>query len=316
MTGLIIILIVIGAIVIAVSENSENDKTKQTIAEKSEIIDKVIANKGIIKSSEISYVDIVYKNNYHVIIDDSNKKLFIYNGIDGKNISINYEDILGMEIQEDGVKTNGVGRAVAGAIIAGETGAVVGAVTGKKTIKNIKIVIYLSDVLNPQATILLTHSSNIKTDSITYRNIMAFTSQLQATIKAIINSVDDIKLPERESEFKKDIISYPICYEIRFKNNKQGNWHFTGKCLNEFKNGDHIELYGADFSLILRAVIENVTPCIPQLIKDNGFSINVADTKDLDLSNVKYIVTEGNELNQQIIDDAILQAYSADTYNI
>ena len=75
--------------------------------------------------------------------------------IDGKNIAINYEDILGMEIQEDGIKTNGVGRAVAGAVIAGEAGAVVGAVTGKKTVRNIRIVIYLTNVLNPQATITL-----------------------------------------------------------------------------------------------------------------------------------------------------------------
>lgn len=313
MMGLIIILVVIFVIAAAVAETN---KTKQTIAEKSEIIDKVIANKGIKKSSEITYVDIAYKNNYHVVIDDSNKKLFIYNGIDGKNIAINYEDILGMEIQEDGIKTNGVGRAVAGAVIAGEAGAVVGAVTGKKTVRNIRIVIYLTNVLNPQATITLTHSSDIKIDSITYKNIMIFTSQLQATVKAIINNVGESNIPDRSVEHNDKEIKYSILYEILFKNNKAGNWKFTGKCLNDFKNGDHIELYDTNFTLVLRSTIENITAANAMLVKGNGYSIDVADTADMDLSNVKYIVLEGNEINSRVIDDAIVQAYSVDTYNI
>lgn len=312
MTGLIIILIlvIIAAVAIAASEEMQNTTT--AISQKAVIIDEVMQAKGINKSLDIAYNDVAYKNNFHVIVDDVNKKLFIYNGINGKNVDIKYEDILGMEIQEDGVKTNGVGRAVVGGVLAGGTGAVVGAITGRKTITSVKIIIYLKDVLNPQVTMEISHSSSIKTDSITYRNITAFTNQVQATIKAIVNDDNEIQRDESDEDTNK--IDYPVMYDIRIRTNKE-NWALTGRTINSFIGGMDVELYDDNFNVVLRGKVEKVTP-FPLLQEQNLISVFIEDSKDMDLANVKYIVADGNGFNAEILSQVTAQVNSMNSYSL
>ncbi|WP_193065338.1 DUF4428 domain-containing protein [Oceanobacillus oncorhynchi] len=68
--------------------------------------------------------------------DDDNKKILISEYLEYH--VINYSDVISFELLEDGdvVKSSGLGRAVAGGLLFGGAGAVVGAVTGKGKEKN------------------------------------------------------------------------------------------------------------------------------------------------------------------------------------
>lgn len=69
----------------------------------------------------------------------------------------------------------------------GETGAVVGAVTGHKKVQYVKIVIYLNNVVKPSVEIVLNHKCVIRCDSYQYKKITEFENRLNATIKAILS---------------------------------------------------------------------------------------------------------------------------------
>lgn len=304
MEGLVIAIVLIVFFLLFIFGMNSQAQVKEKNYHKLEMLNDTFEKRGINRSAEITYIDTMNKNNYNVIVDDINKKLIIYNGIDGKHVFVNYEDILGMEVQEDGVKTNGVGRAVVGGVLAGGAGAVVGAVTGKKTVKNIRILIYLKDVLNPQVSIVLSHSSNIKVDSMVYRNIMTFINQLQATIKAIIYDGQNIDRQAIEKDSREEsIITVPIMYEIEIKKKKHGNLSFAGKVLNDFKVNDRVELIDGAFTPILCGIISeyNDLAFLEKITEGRMASLVIRDTSDIELSKVKYIVGEGVPVDREFI---------------
>ena len=124
----------------------------------------------------------------NVYLDELDKKMFIVNLMEKTKYLIPFEEIIGMEIMEDGISTNGVGRAIVGGILFGGVGAIVGSNTGKKTINSLSIVIYLNKISDPMIEIVITSSntSNIKTDGIIYKNQINFARKMDATIRAII----------------------------------------------------------------------------------------------------------------------------------
>ncbi|NME66034.1 hypothetical protein HF846_15710 [Clostridium cadaveris] len=89
---------------------------------------------------------------------------------------INYSDILDFELIEDGetvVTKGGLGKAVAGGVLFGGVGAIVGGTTSKKksitSISGLKIKIVVKDMNNPNSYINLITTST-KTDSFIYKN--------------------------------------------------------------------------------------------------------------------------------------------------
>ena len=190
--------------------SKNNDKISSSISS-----DKAyMKNIGFCNDSDFGYDDSIYGYCVHVYIDDHNKKLLVANGMISQRYVLNYNDILGMEVQEDGVHTNGVGRAVVGGALFGGTGAVVGAVTGKKTVQNIRIILYLKDVINPKVEINFIDSRDIKCDSDVYRYIRNFANHLDATVRAIIannenSQVENSHLP-RVKKMRKGLISVRI----------------------------------------------------------------------------------------------------------
>lgn len=99
--------------------------------------------------------------------------------------SISFNDINGFEILEDSTVTDGIGRAIAGGILAGGVGAIVGAVTAKKYVTSYSITFYTNNIAKPQIIIPLLNSKT-KKDSMEYRQASHFAQQINASIKAII----------------------------------------------------------------------------------------------------------------------------------
>ena len=108
----------------------------------------------------------------------------------GDFYSLNLGDINGFEILEDDAVVGGIGRAIAGGILAGGMGAIVGATTAKNHVLSYAIAIYTKDIANPQVTITLLNSKT-KKDSLEYRLASSFAQEINASVKAIIANQED-----------------------------------------------------------------------------------------------------------------------------
>ncbi|MBQ8929768.1 MAG: hypothetical protein IJ052_05160, partial [Oscillospiraceae bacterium] len=130
---LTVILFVAFAAVIAIAAFMSAKKSSEEQEQQKKIIEK-----------EHIHVDADYSfygaNRIRFIIDDVQKMVLI-----SENSShfrrIPFSTIIGCEIMVDSEVTGGVGRAVAGGIIAGGVGAIVGVATSKKTIKSYTLTI-------------------------------------------------------------------------------------------------------------------------------------------------------------------------------
>lgn len=129
----------------------------------------------------------------YIEFDDNNKKWLIPDGFNGKKKNpkvYNYKDIIEFELLEDGdsITKGGLGRAIAGGVLLGGVGAVVGGVTGKKKTKSIvnslQIKITLNDINNPTIYIPLIHSKT-KTSSFIYKTSYKFAQEILSTLSVI-----------------------------------------------------------------------------------------------------------------------------------
>lgn len=129
-------------------------------------------------------------------IDDNQKKWIINNkGLLTKNIIpkiFNYSDIVDFELLEDGesIAKGGLGRAVAGGILFGGVGAIVGGVTGGKKSKpictNLKIKITLNDINNPAIYVDFINTST-KKSSFIYKTEFDLAQKCLSTLQLIVN---------------------------------------------------------------------------------------------------------------------------------
>lgn len=182
----LIVVIMVAHYTVDVPQIREN-KGKQ---EKREI--EYIQTNGISVTAQYEYAngyytsDINWKDGiaYKFIVDGRNKNIHIL-GKNDRRTSIPFSKIIGCDIFTDSEVTGGIGRAVVGGILAGDTGAIVGAVTAKKHIMSYKIVIYCEDITTPQITITLISKKTATKDK-DYQNAVAFASNVSASIKAII----------------------------------------------------------------------------------------------------------------------------------
>lgn len=127
---------------------------------------------------------------------------------------IKYNEILDFELLEDGnsISSGGVGRAVAGGVLFGGAGAIVGSVTGKKKSTNIatsmQIKITTKDINNPVIFIKIFKGEH-KKGSIVYnsfqKNAHKIISMLQITVDRVTqDSLNNSSLIQESSKSKID----------------------------------------------------------------------------------------------------------------
>ena len=189
------ILLFIGIIVIAFIFHKSVDEPEilATKALKEEDTQNYITDNGVHIGVEYCYESSFFKNNinwykgiaYRYIVDDKNKFVHILDK-EGIGQAIPFREIIGCEIVTDSEVTGGVGRAIVGGVLAGEAGAVVGAVTAKNHIMSYKIVIYRSNIQTPTNEIELINEKK-STKDIDYTSAVAFANKVNASIKAIIS---------------------------------------------------------------------------------------------------------------------------------
>lgn len=189
------ILLFIGIIVIGfiVHKSVDEPEILAKKASKEENIRNYIAENGVHIGAEYRYESEYYENNiswanstaYRYIVDDKNRFVHILNK-DRTGEAIPFREIIGCEIMTDSEVTGGIGRAIVGGVLAGEAGAVVGAVTAKKHIMSYKIVIYRSNIQTPTNEIVLIKEKKSTKDA-DYTNAVSFANKVNASIKAIIS---------------------------------------------------------------------------------------------------------------------------------
>lgn len=104
----------------------------------------------------------------------------------------NYSDIIDCDLieDEDSITKGGLGRAVAGGLLFGGVGAVVGGITGGKKTKSIvnsmKIKITVNDMTDPVAYVTLI-SAPTKTSSFIYKTAEKTAHEILSAIAVILN---------------------------------------------------------------------------------------------------------------------------------
>lgn len=145
---------------------------------------------------ELSLFTVTKKIGTFIEIDDNKMKWLVPDGFFGgrKNSKIyNYSDIVGFELLEDGesITKGGLGSAVAGGILFGGVGAVVGGVTGGKKSKSIcnslKIKITVNNINNPTVYIKFLNTAT-KKNSFTYKTLYNSAQECLSTLQLICNS--------------------------------------------------------------------------------------------------------------------------------
>lgn len=134
----------------------------------------------------------------YIEFDDNRKEWLVSLGLLGKKKKIyKYSDIVDFELLEDGesiIKKGGVGRAVAGGLLFGGVGAVVGGVTGKQKTKSLceslKIKITINDINNPVVYVKFI-TVETKKDSLTYTSAYKAAQMCLSTLKLIMNDKDN-----------------------------------------------------------------------------------------------------------------------------
>lgn len=185
--GLILFIVYVLHNLLAMDEaRIKGHKTAQEFNE-----NEFIEENGISITTEYTYENSFFTGNisldravyYRVIIDDTKKKLYVFDK--DHRVGTQYTDIIGCEIYSDSAVVGGIKRAAVGGILAGDTGAVVGAMTAKPYIMSYKVVIYRANISMPTIELTLIKQKTETKDK-DYNAAVDFARDLLATIKVIV----------------------------------------------------------------------------------------------------------------------------------
>ena len=131
---------------------------------------------------------------------DENKKQWLIPGSFGgikKSWVFNFSDIKEFELLENGgsVGSGGLGRAVAGGILLGGVGAIVGGLSGGRSsvVNNLQIKITTKDIDRPAVYIkLISGSASFKTNSFTYKQLFKKAQDVMSTLSVIANGEKEL----------------------------------------------------------------------------------------------------------------------------
>lgn len=149
-------------------------------------------------AEELSSFNATKKVGTFIEFDDNKKQWLIPDGFMGKKKNpkiYNYSDIVDFELLEDGetITKGGLGRAVAGGLLFGGVGAVVGGVTGGKKSKSVcnslKIKITVRNMNNPVIYINFL-TAPAKKDSFTYKTMYKSAQECLSVLQLICDSQD------------------------------------------------------------------------------------------------------------------------------
>lgn len=185
---IVVIVLMMGALTIGETETQEQKNAQQK--DEAEYIE----NNKIVVTAKYEYANEYYVNNiswlkgiyFQFIVDNQNKKIHIL-GKNEERVQIPFSKIIGCEIFSDNKAIGGIKRAIVGGILAGDTGALIGAMTAQPHIISYKIVIYCSDIERPAAEILLINEKT-STKSKNYTSAIEFSQKVIASINAIIHT--------------------------------------------------------------------------------------------------------------------------------
>lgn len=185
-----IIVIIITAIVVAyVVDKPKIEKQKKVQLNKEY---EYMSDNEIISSAEYTYQNSNYQNNisynngvfFKYVVDDKNKNIHII----GKQLAmcIPFNKVIGCEVLSDSKTVGSVKRSVVGALIAGGTGAIVGALSTQPHIMSYKIVIYRDNIQSPTIELPLI-TQKISTQDKDFVSAEAFAQKVLASIKVIVH---------------------------------------------------------------------------------------------------------------------------------
>mgnify|MGYP003290049080 CR=1 FL=1 len=177
-----LITFVLTPIGVVQTNDTQNLRVRQQVEQQD-----FLSRNNIRRSAEYTYQDKLNSKKIRFIVDKSKQKIHI-SETSGKFKEYAFKDILGCEIVADSQVTGGIKRAIVGGVLAGDAGAVVGAVTAKPHIMSYKLVLYLRNISAPKVEIELI-TQKTKTKDTDYTNAVAFAENVVATVKAILASV-------------------------------------------------------------------------------------------------------------------------------
>lgn len=155
---------------------------------------------------------------------DANHKLWMYGT---SNIVFNFNDVVSYELIQDGesITKGGVGRAVAGGILFGGVGAVVGGLTGKKKvvteIKEYALNVVTKNEFFPKILINFLTVTSTKSNSIIFKTAQANSQNIMAEFDLMIESTNssekDIQLSSADELRKfKNLLDDGIITQAEF----------------------------------------------------------------------------------------------------
>lgn len=135
----------------------------------------------------------------YIEFDEQKRLWLIPDGFASKKVNpkiYKFDDIMEYELLENGysITKGGVGRAIAGGVLLGGVGAIVGGVTGKKKTKsiinNLKIKITVNEISNPSVYINLIMSPT-KDNSFTYKMAYSSAQEILSTLSIITKNAQN-----------------------------------------------------------------------------------------------------------------------------
>lgn len=190
--GIIFLGLLVVAIIYSISNASEQDKKDiESIRAGSEKIGKNLADISFKSSKRI---DLGKKNaSEEILVDTSGKQIAICDYLKTELKILPFSALLSCEILEDNavIMKGGVGRAIVGGVIAGSTGAVIGATTrnSKSVAHSLIIKIITSDINDSLVTIPLI-TEETKRDSDMYKKMWTIAQEVHSTITSIIQTTN------------------------------------------------------------------------------------------------------------------------------
>lgn len=132
-----------------------------------------------------------------VAFDEAQQKWALLNSWSGKIVvTFDYNDIVDFELMEDGesVASGGLGRALAGGVLFGGVGAIVGGVTGKRRsnefCSSLKLKVTINDVTNPVIYVNFIESKT-KKNGFTYKTIAEAAQECLSVFQLICDKQKD-----------------------------------------------------------------------------------------------------------------------------
>ena len=190
---ILIVFLVFVAVVLFSAFIDKTNETQNNIVNQQDEKAAVLSDNGIRSTAkELNYTDFFYSSQINIdrghnisfFVDQISGTIAVFSNHGLREVAP-FSKVIGCEIITDSKVTGGIGRAVVGGVLAGDVGALVGAMTAPNNIVSYKIVIYLNNVIAPKIEIPIIEEKKSTKDP-DYTNAIQFSESINAAIKAII----------------------------------------------------------------------------------------------------------------------------------